>query len=123
MTRLSDNIRQISAHDALLILIYSLSTPRILHRLRCSPCHNYQTMTNIDNLLRANICRITNVDLSEIQWTQASVPNITGDLGKLHGASSALPTFLLCQALHFYKILFYFAKLDHLTIYYRSTLL
>ena len=94
MTRLSDNLRHISAHDALLILKYSLSTPRILHLLRCSPCHNHQTIADIDNLLRTNICHIANVDLSASQWMQASLPTKSGGLGIRRGASLALPAFL-----------------------------
>ena len=35
--RLSVNMRSIYAHDALLIMKFSLSTPKILHLLRCSP--------------------------------------------------------------------------------------
>ena len=66
MMRLFKNLCRVSAHDVFLILKYSLSTTRILHLLRCSPCHKHQIIADID-LLRANICHIANVGLFKSQ--------------------------------------------------------
>jgi hypothetical protein len=94
LNRFSTNIRSISAHDALLLMKYSFSSPRILHLLRCSPCHDNQILLQIDNLFRNNISHIANVDLSETQWSQASLPARFGGLGIRRATSLALPAFL-----------------------------
>ena len=47
---------------------------RIQHLLRYSPCHDNVIIPQIDELLRSNICHIVNVDLSDNQWMQASLP-------------------------------------------------
>jgi Reverse transcriptase (RNA-dependent DNA polymerase) len=94
LSRLSTNIRSISAHDALFILRFSLSTPKILHLLRCSPCYGHPTLSKIDDLLKANISYIANVDISLLQWLQASLPVKFGGLGVRSANSLALSAFL-----------------------------
>ena len=125
ITRFFDNLCQISAHDAVLILKFLLCMLRILHLLRCSPCNSLHTIADIDHILKANICNIANVDLSVFQWTQVSLPIRSGDLGIRRGVSLALPAFLfsVSSTASLYKILFYFIQLDHVTIASRSTLL
>ena len=71
----------ISAHDALLLLKSSLSTPKLQHLLRSSPCAGHTSLTTIDDTLRRCVSRITNCDISETQWTQASLPVKSGGLG------------------------------------------
>ena len=66
---------------------------KILHLLRCSPCHNHQT--NIRNLLRATIWHIANVGLFGSQGMQASLPSKSGSLGIRCGVSLALPAAFL----------------------------
>ena len=93
-SRLSVNLKTISAHDALLILRCSLSTARIQHLLRCSPCHNNEIIPKIDELLRSNICHIANVNLSDDQWMQASLPIRAGGLGIRRASSLMLSAFI-----------------------------
>ena len=64
--RFSANIRSIYAHDALLIMKFSLNTPKILHLLRCSPCQGHPFLSKMDELFRSNICHIANVNLTEM---------------------------------------------------------
>ena len=45
-------------------------------------------------LFRLNICGIANVNLTEMQWTQASFPCRNGGLGISRASSLALPPFL-----------------------------
>jgi Reverse transcriptase (RNA-dependent DNA polymerase) len=91
--RLSSNIRSITSHDALLILRFSLSTPKILHLLRCSPCFGNPILSEIDNVFRLNICHIANVDLSDEQWVQASLPIKFGGLGIRQASTLTLSAF------------------------------
>ena len=52
----------------------SFSAPKMLHTLRCSPCANHPSLAVFDNFLRKGICAICNLDLSDPQWLQASLP-------------------------------------------------
>ena len=63
----------LSAHDALILLKASFSAPKMMHTMRCSPCANHPALTEYDNLVRKGICAITNLDLSDLQWLQASL--------------------------------------------------
>ena len=63
----STKLRSIDAHDALLIIKFSLNTSRVMHLLRCFPCCGHPLLKELDNLQRSNICHIANVDLSDVQ--------------------------------------------------------
>jgi len=70
----------LSAHDALILLKTSFSAPKMMHTMRCSPCANHPALAEYDNLVRTGICAITNLDLSDLQWLQASIPVKEGGL-------------------------------------------
>ena len=92
--RLSTNLRSIDAHDSLLIITFSLNTSRVMHLLRCSPCCGHPLLKELDNLQRSNICHIANVDLSDVQRIQASLPVNAGGFGIRRASSLASPVFL-----------------------------
>jgi len=71
----------IAAHDALVLLRSSLSTPKLTHLLRSSPCSGHHSLLSFDNLLRRCVCNISNTDLSDDQWRQASLSVKAGGLG------------------------------------------
>ena len=48
--------------------------------MRCSPCASHPALEEYDNLVRKGICAITNLDLSDLQWLQASLPVKEGGL-------------------------------------------
>ena len=48
--------------------------------IRCSPSVSHPSLTRFDVLLRGTVKQITNSDLSDIQWTQASLPVRDGGL-------------------------------------------
>ena len=98
MSRLSVNLRLISSHDALIVLKYALSTPRILHLLRGSPCYGHSVIGDIDRLLRSNVSYIANVDPTDQQWTQASLSIRDGGLGIRRASALALSAFLSSAA-------------------------
>lgn len=79
--RCQNRLPFISAHDALLLLKSSLSTPRLTHLLRASPCSGHSALYAIDDVLRSCVSRITNTELSDGQWAQASLPVKAGGLG------------------------------------------
>ena len=57
-----------------------LSTPKLLHLLRSSPCTGHPTLITIDQVLRRCVSQITNTALSDDQWAQASLPVKAGGL-------------------------------------------
>ena len=115
--RLSTNLRLIDAYNELLIIKFSLNTSRVM---RYSPCCDHLLLKELDNLQRSNICHIANVDLSDIQWIQASLPVKVGGLG-IRRASSLHHSFfwLHIAVLLLFKISFSCAPLvlsDRITI-------
>jgi len=49
-----------------------------------------------DSLLRSALTRIANTDISDSQWSQASLPIKDGGLGIRQVHSLALPAYLMC---------------------------
>jgi hypothetical protein len=98
LRRAVSRLRSLPSHDALVLLRSSFSAPRLMHILRCSPCHGHPTLTAFDDLLRNGVSYITNSQLSDIQWIQASLPIRDGGLGIRRATSLALPAFLASAA-------------------------
>ena len=86
------------SHDALILLRSSFCAPRLMHLLRCSPCHTHPGLLAFDNLLKEGVSSITNSRLSDSQWTQASLPIRDGGLGIRRASSLALSAFLASAA-------------------------
>ena len=74
LARAVDRLDAVSSQDALILLRSSFSAPKVLHLLRCSPSVDHSCLQAFDSMLRAGIQRITNSDLSDSQWLQASLP-------------------------------------------------
>ena len=64
----------LSAHDALILFKTSFSAPKMMHTMRCSPCANHPSLEMYDSVQRRGVCAIANLDISELQWLQASLP-------------------------------------------------
>ena len=71
----------ISAHDALVLLRASCSAPKLMHVMRSSPCAGHTLLPDIDNSLRLTLSSITNVNITDKQWRQASLPVKAGGIG------------------------------------------
>ena len=98
LRRVIDRLKLVSAHDALIILRSSFSTPKILHTLRSSPCALHPALQTFDDLLKLGITEVTNLDLSEDHWSQASLPVKDGGLGIRRAVSLAPSAFLASAA-------------------------
>jgi len=88
----------ISSQDALILLRASFSTPRVLHLMHCSLSVDHNALISFDDMLRSAFRHITNSDVSDTQWLQASLPVKDGGLGIRRAASLALPAFLASAA-------------------------
>jgi len=98
LARAVDRLATLGSQDALILLRSSFSVPKVLHLLCCSPSVSHPSLGRFDSLLRSAIERITNSDLSDTQWLQASLPVRNGGLGVRHVASLALPAFVASAA-------------------------
>ena len=92
--RASDRLQMISSHDALILMRASCSAPRLMHLLRSSPCAGHNTLPIIDNTLRSCLINITNVNINDEQWLQASLPVRAGGLGIRSVAAISSSAFL-----------------------------
>jgi hypothetical protein len=97
LARAASRLSLITAHDALILLRASLSTPKLIHTLRSAPCASHPALDRYDGILRSCIGTITNTELTDIQWTQASLPVRNGGLG-IRRASSLAPSAFLASA-------------------------
>jgi len=97
LARASARLGSIAAHDALVLLKASFSAPKLLHTMRTSPCSGHAALEKFDGLLRDCVCTITNTDLTEVQWIQASLPVRHGGLG-VRRVSSLAPSAFLASA-------------------------
>ena len=66
--------------------------------LRCAASVSPTVLETFDSLLRDCIQRITNSNLSDIQWLQASLPVKDGGLGVRRVSSLAIPAYLALAA-------------------------
>jgi len=94
LSRAIDRLKDIQSHDALILLRSSFSAPKIQHLLRCSPCIHHPSLTAFDDLLRSGLSLITNCDLTQPQWMQATLPVREGGLGLRCATSLAIPALL-----------------------------
>ena len=97
LERAVDRLQHISSHDALVLLKNCLSAPKLMHTLRSACCHGHESLVKFDHLQRSALSRICNVDLTDNQWIQASLPVRNGGLG-IRRVSSLAPSAFLASA-------------------------
>ena len=88
----------VNKQDALILLRCSMSSPKLLYTLGCSPCVGSALLDKYDALLHKGLSSILNIDMTDIQWTQASLLIKLGGLEIRMAASLALPAFLASAA-------------------------
>ena len=97
LDRAVSRLKLITAHDALIILRNCLSAPKLNYTLRVSPCFGHSSLAKFDDILRRAICSIVNVNISDAQWLQASLPVRFGGLG-VRSVISLAPSAYLASA-------------------------
>jgi len=97
LTRAVSRLKLINAHDALILLRASFCAPKVMHTLRSSPCAGHPQLELFDKLLRGCVESITNTELTDLQWTQATLPVRNGGLG-VRRVSSLAPSAFLASA-------------------------
>ena len=76
------------------LLRASFSALALQPTLQASPCNGYEPLLQIDKLLRAALCKIRNVSLSDDQRLLVSLPVKSGGLGLCRVASLAPSAFI-----------------------------
>lgn len=98
LSRAIDRLKSLGAQDALILLRASFSAPRVQHLMRCSPSGDNPALEEFDKLLRSAVSHLTNCNLTDAQWLQASLPIKMGGLGVRRVSSLALPAYLASAA-------------------------
>lgn len=88
----------IPRQDALFLLRSSLSHSKLLYSLRCTPCAEHPLLERFDATMREGLSNILNIELSDSQWRQATLPIRDGGLGIRRVAMLAPSAFLASAA-------------------------
>ncbi len=96
--RATNRLQLLPSHDAMILLKASLCAPKIQHILRSSPCAGNPKLEMFDEHLKRSTNAITNSDLTDAQWAQASMPIKDGGLGIRRATPLALSAFLASAA-------------------------
>ena len=87
-------LQELNSHDGLTILRNSLGIPKMQYILRTSNCAGRPELTDFDEKLRSGLVDILNVELTDSQWSQASLPVRSVGLGFRSAATLAPSAFL-----------------------------
>jgi len=98
LKRVLERLSFVHSHDALVLLKNSLSMTKLLYLLQTSYCSDNPLQATFDNILISDLSSILNVDLSDTQWLQASLPVRHGGLGIRSAQMLAPSTFLASSA-------------------------
>ena len=93
----ANRLTTLDAHDALLLLENSSSTPKLLYTLRCATCYKsdiLSILSEYNNAIRCTLKVVLNMDLTDTAWSQATLPVSSGGLGIRLATDLALSAFL-----------------------------
>ena len=74
LARATERLKTISSQDALILLRASFGAPRVQHLLRCAPSVDHIGLKKFDDIQRNALSCVTNSNLCDTQWLQASLP-------------------------------------------------
>jgi len=97
LSRALERLKLIASQDALILLRASFSAHRVQH-LRCSLSAGHAALESFDELLRTGLSYLTNCDILDSEWIQASLPVRGGGLGVRRVSMLALPAFFASAA-------------------------
>ena len=64
----------LQSHDALNLLRNSISVAKLLYTPRTSECSDNRQLLEFDKMHRKCITEVININMNDIQWTQATLP-------------------------------------------------
>ena len=91
---MSNRLESINAHPAFFLLRNCLSLPRLLFKLRSSPCYRlHAELTHFDKTLRQAASTVCNVKFDDTGWQQSTLPVAQGGLGLSSAVNVSLPAY------------------------------
>ena len=94
MSKAADRLKMIGSQDALTLLRSSIGAPRVQHLMRCSPVTDHPALATFDQIQRSALSVVSNSALSDLHWSQATLPIRDGGLGLRCVTEMAAPAFL-----------------------------
>ena len=92
---LTSCLRCLLAHDAIYLLHNCLAIPKLLYLLRTSPSWKARSeLEEFDEIVRLSLQSISNVNMEESVWSQATLPTSKGGLSISRSVNLSLPAFL-----------------------------
>ena len=92
---LTSRLENLPAHQALFILKNCLGAPKVLYLLRSAPGYlRRDKLADFDKLVCLSISTITNINMTDPVWRQASLPVSRSGLGIRRTEELALPAYL-----------------------------
>ena len=73
LDRAIDRLSLVQAHDALCLLKNSTAMPKLLYILRISPWFDNPLLASFDDALRRGLSLVLKVELTDKQWSQATL--------------------------------------------------
>ena len=93
--RMCARIRRLDAHTGLYLLAHYTAAPRLTYLLRSAPLYREPgPLLAVDRTVRSTLAAVTNVDIDDAAWEQASLPLRLGGLGVRSVVALALPCHL-----------------------------
>ena len=94
--RMCARIRRLDAHTGLYLLAHYTAAPRLTYLLRSAPLYRRAVvpLLAVDRTVRSTLAAVTNVDIDDAAWEQASLPLRLGGLGVRSVVALALPCHL-----------------------------
>ena len=94
LSTMSNRLKSIDAHLAFFLLRNCLSMPRLLFKLRSTPCYRlHSELTKFDETLRQTASTICNVNSDDTEWQQATHPVAQCGLGLSSAVNASLPAY------------------------------
>ena len=87
-----------TSHYSICRLKNFIAMPKLLYTLRTSPCAGNPLLQEFDHVLRTGLETIVNVQLSDLQWMEGSLPVHMGGLGVRSVCLLASSAFLASAA-------------------------
>ena len=94
---MSARLSFLPSHAALYLLRNAFALPKLLYLLRTAPCSDSNELAQYDDVLRAALASLLNVELSTAAWDQASLPLRWGGIG-VRSALRLAPSAFLASA-------------------------
>ena len=93
LSTMSSRLESIDTHPAFFLLRNCLSMPRLLFKLRSSPCYRlHADLTQFDETLRQAASTVCNVNFDDTEWQQSTLPVTQGGLGLSSAVNVSFPT-------------------------------